>query len=152
MPKREFPKNSRETIRVAPTRFQGHDLVDIRIFAPDRETRELMPTKKGISLNVDTIPELIDVLTWALGQPCEEDSEGTERRLKVDQADLLADVTWKALQKHGTAVHWDSIEKMVLPKVAACSKWDLHFVLATRRDLFERVSAGCFRARKVGAA
>ena len=30
---RAFVKNSSETVRVTPNRYQGYDLVDIRIFA-----------------------------------------------------------------------------------------------------------------------
>jgi hypothetical protein len=106
------------------------------------------PTKKGIALNVDTIPELIDALVWALGQPCDENPELPERKLTQPDADRLADAAWRKLEKHGSAVHWDTVEKMVLPGLKEFTKWDLHYVLATRADLFERTGRACYRARK----
>lgn len=150
MPAREIPKNRRETVRVSPRQYEGHDLIDIRVFTRHPETKELVPTKKGISLNIDTIPELVDALMWALGQPCEVEDGTPERKLDQVDADKLAEVTWHALKQHGSAVHWDSVEKMVVKSIKGFSKWDLHYVLAARKDLFERTGQGCFRARKRG--
>jgi hypothetical protein len=145
---RTFAKNNSETVRVAPTSFQGHDLIDIRIYARNFSTGEMGPTKKGISLNVDIVPELIDALVWALGQPCDANQDSVERRLDGSEAERLASLAWQLLLKHGAAVHWDSIERMVLQGAPEFSKWDLHYVLASRQDLFERAGTGCFRARK----
>jgi Transcriptional Coactivator p15 (PC4) len=148
MPFREIPKSTREVIRVSPSTYEGHELIDIRVYARNSETGEFVATRKGIALNVDTVPELIDLLVWALGQPCANDTFTPERKLGPADADRLANNTWKILSEHGTAVHWDSAERMVLSKVKGFSKWDLHHVLATRRDLFERVEGACYRARK----
>jgi hypothetical protein len=148
MPFREIPKNNREMIRVSPTIYEGHELVDIRVYARNRETGEFVATKKGIALNVDTVPELIDLLIWALGQPCGKDTDTPERKLGPADAERLAKNTWRILSEHGSAVHWDSAERMVLSEVKGFSKWDLRHVLATRMDLFERVERACYRARK----
>jgi len=147
---REFAKNKSETVRVSATEWEGHDLINIRVYALNRSTGEIGPTKKGISLNIDTIPELIEALTWALGQPCSPEPTAPERHLASDDAERLAKTAWEALRKHGTAMHWDSAEKLVLGGLKEFSKWDLHRVLATRSDLFERVDQGCFRARNLG--
>ena len=147
MPFREFSKNTREFIRVGPTLFEGHDLIDIRVYARDYRTGELAPTKRGISLNLDTVPELVDSLFWALGQACNDDSDLPERRLAEADAAALADVAWDCLRKHGRALHWDSVERMALGGDDDFTKWDLHYVLATRSDLFERVDRACYRAR-----
>jgi hypothetical protein len=146
MPSREFTKNAREIVRVTPTVYEGHELIDIRVYVNNRSTGELGPTRKGIALNVDLVPELIDALTWALGQPCNSQFESDERRLTSDEADQLAAAAWRTLHDHGTAVHWDSAEKLVLSKLKGFSKWDLHYVLSTRKDLFERIGQ-TFRAR-----
>lgn len=145
---REFRKNKSETVRVSATNYEGHDLINVRAYALNRSTGEVGPTKKGISLNIDTIPELIDALAWALGQPCSSDPNTAERQLKPIDEERLARVAWEALRKHGTAVHWDSAEKLILSDIKGFSKWDLHYVLATRKDLFERADQGCFRARR----
>lgn len=149
---REFPKNNSEMIRVTPRIYEGYELIDIRVFARNFKTGEVGPTKKGVSINIEKVPELLDALVWALGQACEEDSEIPERRLDPPDADKLAAAAWRALRAHGSAVHWDSAERIVLSTIEGFSKWDLHYVLATRTDLFERVDGACYRARKVPAA
>lgn len=54
----EFQKNALEVIRCSLTRFKGHQLVDIRAFYED-EDGEWRPTKKGISVSVELIDELL---------------------------------------------------------------------------------------------
>jgi len=145
---RQFAKNNSETVRVTANVYEGHDLIDIRIYARNFSTGEIGPTRRGISLNVDVVPELINALAWALGQPCAADPASPERHLEVSAAEQLASATWQVLLKHGSTVHWDSLERMVLSDHREFSKWDLHYVLATRKDLFEWAGNGCFRARK----
>jgi hypothetical protein len=147
MPAKEFSKNRRETIRVAPVQFQNHDLIDVRVFVPN-PSGELGPTRKGISVAVDLVPDLIDALIWALGQPCEVAGSENERVLSNEVAENLARAAFKALSMHGSAVHWDTIERMVAPELKEFSKWDLHYVLYRRSDLFERSGMGCFRAKR----
>ena len=148
MPYREFRKNSVETVRVAATKYQGHDLIDIRVFARIRGG-EVTATRKGVSVNVDQVPDLIESLEWALQQACTEDS-GTveESRLTPTEVDRLALETHKVLAEHGLPVHWDLVEKMILGRegMERFTKWQLHYVLVTRRDLFAKVDTGCFRA------
>lgn len=147
---KEFDKNSRERIRVRASRYQDHDLVDIRIYAPTKGGSELVPTRRGISLNIDVVPDLIDGLLWALSQECTDDEDAEERPHLSDAAlEALARRTHVALRAHGSSVHWDSIEKMVLGADSLETKWDLHFVLASRSDVFEALGSGVFRARKL---
>jgi hypothetical protein len=147
---RELQKNRLETVRVAPARYQGYDLIDIRIYAMTKQG-EVVPTKKGISLNVDQIPDLIESLEWALQQPCvEEPDEEPALAIKPEEADKLARFAHKVLSKHGLPIHWDIAESMILdnPEMRRFTKWQLHFVLTTRRDLFIKEGTGCFRANK----
>lgn len=58
-------KNQREEVRVVLDTFKGARLVDMRIFAAFTANNIVMPTKKGLSLRVETLPELIDALTEA---------------------------------------------------------------------------------------
>jgi hypothetical protein len=145
MPHKEFAKNARELLRVTPTKFEGHDLIDVRIFVP--LGGRTGPTKKGVTIQVDLIPDLIDALTWALGQPCSIDGSAEEATQSPTRLSSLAEAAWQALKAHGSVVHWDSAERIVLtPALKDFSKWDLHYVLAVRKDLFERVGPGQFRA------
>jgi hypothetical protein len=61
-----IPKNARETILVSLDKFKGVDLLDVRVFFED--DGDLKPTRKGIALKVEKLPELIEVLTKALAQ------------------------------------------------------------------------------------
>jgi len=144
----EFEKNKSEKIRVTPKRFQEYDIIDIRIFAQDQEGN-LVPTRKGIALNVDQIPELIKGIEWAMQQPCNEsDDEPAARLLTKQEENELATRAHNILKKHGIAVHWDTAERIVLedPSTAKYSKWQLHYILLTRRDLFRFEGSGCFKA------
>ena len=56
-------KNSREQIMISLTEFKGHDLIDVRVFANDGS--EHVATRKGISIAVGRLPELIQALQGA---------------------------------------------------------------------------------------
>jgi len=63
---REWPKNTREHVRVALDEYQGTPLVDIRVCAEFGGPAGLYsPTKKGISMHVRHLPVLIEALTAA---------------------------------------------------------------------------------------
>jgi len=61
-------KNSLEQIRVHLTNFRGHDLLDIRVYYldPSQPEADAKPTRKGISVSVDLIPELAKAIQKAL--------------------------------------------------------------------------------------
>jgi hypothetical protein len=60
-------KNSNETVRIPLDEWRGCPLIDVRIVVPlNRETGVLVPTKKGVSLKVERLPELIAALNDAL--------------------------------------------------------------------------------------
>lgn len=61
----EITKNSSESIRVVLDTFKGHQLVDLRVFAAFSVASVPMPTKKGLSVNVALIPDLIVALQQA---------------------------------------------------------------------------------------
>ena len=53
----EFQKNKMEDFKLSLTEYQGHTLLDFRIYFKNKEG-ESKPTKKGITLNVKFFPEL----------------------------------------------------------------------------------------------
>jgi hypothetical protein len=60
-------KNRSEIVRVALTKYEDLDLVDIRIFATF-DAADGRPTKKGITLRVEKLPALIEGLQSALAE------------------------------------------------------------------------------------
>jgi Transcriptional Coactivator p15 (PC4) len=57
-------KNPTEELRVSLTSYRGYDLVDIRVFFQD-DQGEWRPTKRGVSLSVDSFAELREAIVKA---------------------------------------------------------------------------------------
>lgn len=60
----EFEKNKTENFRLSLSEYQGHILLDFRIYYKDKEG-ESKPTKKGVTVNVKFFPELKEAITKA---------------------------------------------------------------------------------------
>lgn len=60
----KIAKNPTEEVRISLTSYRGHDLVDIRVFFQD-EQGEWRPTKRGVSLSVDSFAELREAVAKA---------------------------------------------------------------------------------------
>jgi hypothetical protein len=59
-------KNKNEEIRVALSEYNGHDLINIRIWADPRDGgTERIPTKAGVCCRVALLPALIEALQEA---------------------------------------------------------------------------------------
>lgn len=59
-------KNAREQVRICLDSYQGVDLIDMRITVELGETAGVRtPTKKGLSLRVEQLPDLIAALQKA---------------------------------------------------------------------------------------
>jgi hypothetical protein len=75
-----IPKHSTERVQVSLREFEGHDLIDLRIFwSKDRET--WLPSKKGVSLNVHKLPLLLGALHKAAFMVGEAEPETAEEEL-----------------------------------------------------------------------
>lgn len=59
-----IPKNSMEEVRVSLTTYRRHDLLDTRIYFKD-EDGEWRPSRKGLTLKVDYLPDLLKALCQA---------------------------------------------------------------------------------------
>jgi Transcriptional Coactivator p15 (PC4) len=61
----DVPKNSREVLRVELTTYNGHDLVNLRVWysAGDDDMR---PGKAGVALRVEKLPHLRDAIDKAI--------------------------------------------------------------------------------------
>ncbi len=58
-----LPKNRRESLRIALDQYQGSNLVDLRVVVELSETSGLAtPTRKGVALRVEMLPDLIEAL------------------------------------------------------------------------------------------
>ncbi len=53
-----FKKNKFQEIRVGIREFKGNDLIDIRTWTQTQGAEEMVPTTKGVSLNIHSIGEL----------------------------------------------------------------------------------------------
>jgi hypothetical protein len=62
-----IPKNALDQVQVQLKHFHGHRLCDIRVFT-QYDSGEIGPTKKGISLKIEKLPELIAALQEAQRQ------------------------------------------------------------------------------------
>ena len=57
-------KNRNESIVVSETEYKGFDLIDIRTFFADASDDSILyPTKKGITIRLEKVDELIAALT-----------------------------------------------------------------------------------------
>ena len=53
-----FKKNKFQEIRVGIREFKGNDLIDIRTWTMTQGSDEMVPTAKGVSLNIHLLVEL----------------------------------------------------------------------------------------------
>ena len=53
-----FKKNKFQEIRVGIREFKGNDLIDIRTWTMTQGTEDMVPTAKGVSMNVHLLNEL----------------------------------------------------------------------------------------------
>ena len=60
-----FKKNKFQEIRVGIREFKGNDLIDIRTWTMTQGTDEMVPTAKGVSINVSLLGELKKALDEA---------------------------------------------------------------------------------------
>ena len=57
-----FPKNKFQEVRVGIREFKGNDLVDIRIWTMTQGAEQMVPTAKGVTVNVHLLPQLLKAL------------------------------------------------------------------------------------------
>jgi hypothetical protein len=53
-----FPKNKFQEVRVGIREYKGNDLIDIRTWTMTQGSEEMVPTAKGVSININLLPEL----------------------------------------------------------------------------------------------
>ena len=58
----EIPRGKHEKIRITRGEFKDKIYLDIRLFFTDPNTTELKPTKKGITIPIDFLPQLTSAL------------------------------------------------------------------------------------------
>ena len=57
-----FKKNKFQEIRVGVREFKGNDLVDIRTWTMTQGSEDMVPTAKGVSINVQIFKDLKEAL------------------------------------------------------------------------------------------
>ena len=53
-----FKKNKFQEVRVGIREYKGNDLVDIRTWTMTQGSEEMVPTAKGVSINITLLTEL----------------------------------------------------------------------------------------------
>ena len=53
-----FRKNKFQEVRVGIREFKGNDLIDIRTWTMTQGSEEMVPTAKGVSINIHLLDEL----------------------------------------------------------------------------------------------
>lgn len=53
-----FQKNKFQEVRIGIREFKGNDLVDIRTWTMTQGSNEMVPTAKGVTINVNLLPDL----------------------------------------------------------------------------------------------
>lgn len=61
----QITKNARETIKVSVEEWHGRRIVNARVYFR-AEDGEMRPSRKGLAISVDRLPELVEVLTRAM--------------------------------------------------------------------------------------
>ena len=64
----QIKKNSTEVYRIYEKEYEGYRFIDVRIYYMDKETSEYKPTRKGISLMPNNVPEVIEGILKAMEQ------------------------------------------------------------------------------------
>jgi len=58
-----FKKNKFQEVRVGIREYKGNDLIDIRTWTMTQGSDEMVPTAKGVSINVNLLGDLKQALT-----------------------------------------------------------------------------------------
>lgn len=53
-----FQKNKFQEVRVAISEFKGNDLIDIRTWTMTQGSDEMVPTTKGVTINIHLLKDL----------------------------------------------------------------------------------------------
>ena len=70
-----LPKNRREALRIALDHYRGTNLVDLRVVVEVSETSGLAtPTRKGVAVRLEMLPDLIAALNKRYPGLAEESS------------------------------------------------------------------------------
>jgi hypothetical protein len=60
-----FQKNKFQEVRVGIREFKGNDLIDIRTWTMTQGSEDMVPTAKGVAINIHLLPELKKALDAA---------------------------------------------------------------------------------------
>jgi hypothetical protein len=60
-----FQKNKFQEVRVGIREFKGNDLIDIRTWTMTQGSEDMVPTAKGVAINIHLLPDLKKALDAA---------------------------------------------------------------------------------------
>jgi hypothetical protein len=71
----EFPKGEREVVRAVLSSFKGRRYCSLRVFYRGERNGDWLPSKKGLTLAVDHIPDLVRAIR-KLEEATKQDGDG----------------------------------------------------------------------------
>jgi len=73
----DIAKHESEIIKVQDTEYRGRRLVDIRVYYLNKTTRDWYPSRKGISINMAFLDQVVVALRQLAAEEENRDREGT---------------------------------------------------------------------------
>ena len=64
----QIKKNSSEVYRIYEKEYEGYKFIDVRIYYMDKQSGQYKPTKKGIALMPNNVPDVIEGILQAMEQ------------------------------------------------------------------------------------
>ena len=74
-----FKKNDVEEVRIQLQEYKGYDLVDIRVWFTAADGQEPRPTRKGITLKTELLPDLERAVKKAVKEAGKSQEKGPEK-------------------------------------------------------------------------
>jgi len=71
---KQIDKNSKEVIRIQKKNYKDTEYIDIRTWIKTYDENEFVPTKKGITLQLDKLAELEEILKEVKNFPTLEET------------------------------------------------------------------------------
>lgn len=132
----QIPKNSREVLRVSVREYRGHTFLDVRTFVRQSNTADWTPTRKGATINTNSVHALIEAIRFV--------ADGSDSELAS-----IRQLAAAALSEHGVPLNWQVLHEILARRYPDfdSSEWLLYAAMASDPSTFEEVSPEVFKLK-----